>query len=238
MRSSEQLDELADALSQAQAKFPMVPKLHKAEIPMKSGGKYSYDYADMGDTVEAVKPVIAEFGLSVVQTPGFHKGTDVLTTRLLHKSGQWIEDTMRLFLSQESPQVHGSAITYGRRYAYCAILGIVADKDDDGALAQLAYGESSTRTTRRKAPKASTPVAGARSAPATDPATDGKTAMLAKDRNKILVHFNSLNPPVRDPIAVLGRVNSLLEGDGPVEALVKLTKEQGEKIFSLLGIEA
>jgi hypothetical protein len=91
----------------------------------------SYSYADLADTVEVAKPVLLQHGLSVSQMPGLQDGVDVLTTRLLHKSGQWLEDSMRLFLAAEDPRSHGSAITYARRYAYASIIGIVADVDDD-----------------------------------------------------------------------------------------------------------
>lgn len=133
--SSTELDQLAEALASAQGEFPSVAKTHTAKIPTKSGGEYSYSYADLADTVEAAKPVLLEHGLSVSQMPSLLDGVDILTTRLLHKSGQWIEDSMRLFLAAEDPRSHGSAITYARRYSYASILGIVADVDDDGAAA-------------------------------------------------------------------------------------------------------
>ena len=76
-------------------------------------------------------------GLVVIQFPGI---TDVfenvpaqpsLITRLSHSSGEWMEAETPLFLVKDDPQAQGSAITYMRRYAYCAVLGIVADPDDD-----------------------------------------------------------------------------------------------------------
>jgi hypothetical protein len=39
---------------------------------------------------------------------------------------------MPLLLTKEDPQGQGSAITYARRYALCAVLNLVGDDDDDG----------------------------------------------------------------------------------------------------------
>ena len=161
MKTSEQIDQIAEALSLFQEKMPTVPKLHvgKVEGIARGSGKpysYEYNYADMGDAVEAARPLLAEFGLAVVQFVGTSKGKDVLDTRVLHKSGQWIEGRARIPLQETATvQVFGSAITYLKRYCYCAALGIIADTDDDGSLATMAYGEGSGRSSKR--PPASLP---------------------------------------------------------------------------------
>jgi hypothetical protein len=50
---------------------------------------------------------------------------------LSHESGEWIQSSLSLPLAKHDPQGVGSAITYGRRYGLSAIVGIVADVDDD-----------------------------------------------------------------------------------------------------------
>jgi len=83
---------------------------------------------------------LAKHGLAVTQGISFQQGFsdnanvlhDTLTTTLIHKSGQWIQSEMPLHLPKQDPQGQGSAVTYARRYAYMAILGLVADDDDDG----------------------------------------------------------------------------------------------------------
>jgi hypothetical protein len=129
---------LAKALSKAQAEFPAVPKTKTAKIETRTGGSYSYKYGDLSDVVKAAAPVLSNNGLAVSQHPGWDGENDVLDTLLMHESGEWIESRMRLFLATESPQAHGSAITYAKRYAYCAAIGLVADEDDDGQVAQNA----------------------------------------------------------------------------------------------------
>jgi hypothetical protein len=55
----------------------------------------------------------------------------VVVTTLLHASGQWIRSHLPMIPRDASPQGMGSALTYGRRYGFAAIVG-VAQVDDDG----------------------------------------------------------------------------------------------------------
>jgi hypothetical protein len=69
-----------------------------------------------------------------MQTPSpSDSGTLALTTRLVHESGEWIEDTATLPLPKNDPQGYGSAMTYARRYALSAITGLYQDDDDGNA---------------------------------------------------------------------------------------------------------
>jgi hypothetical protein len=242
VRTSESIDQLATALAEFQKNMPIVPKLHTGHVEGKSkasGKEYSYDYsyADLGDAVEAARPLLGENGLAVSQMPEWEDSRDVLTTRVMHKSGQWEEGTMRLLVPElaVTPQVQGSAISYAKRYAYCAALGIVADVDLDGILAELAYGANATR--KRKPPSSSTPTTGRRPVQGRDPATsDGEPAMSARDRNKLITYFAHLTPPITDPKAITAEVNKHLVA--PVEALVKLSAAQGASLFAILGIDS
>lgn len=133
MARSQEINELAAALVAAQAEFSAVPK--GSNNPF-----FKSKYAALPDVVASASPVLAKHGLAVTQgisfQQGFSDGADVLhdtlTTSLIHKSGQWIESEMPLHLPKQDPQGQGSAVTYARRYAYMAILGLVADDDDDG----------------------------------------------------------------------------------------------------------
>jgi hypothetical protein len=151
MDTSAEIAELAKALSKAQGEFESVPK--DANNPF-----FKSKYADLPAVVKAAAPILAANGLSIVQTLGYFQDDDTLTTRLLHESGQWIEDMMRLYLTKKDSQGMGSATTYARRYSYMAILGLVADDDDDGnsasVSAQPATAKATGTTTKRAAPKA------------------------------------------------------------------------------------
>jgi hypothetical protein len=130
---SEQINELAAALSKAQAKLKHVPKDKTARIRMKAGGEYSYNYADLGSTWDAGRAPLTENGLSISQLPSFGDGWLMLDTILMHSSGQYISSQMRTRADEMDVKSIGSAITYLRRYAFAAIIGLVADEDDDGS---------------------------------------------------------------------------------------------------------
>jgi hypothetical protein len=96
----------------------------------------------------------------------------ILETVLLHLSGEWISGEMFLPLAKGDPQGVGSAITYGRRYGLMAILGMVADDDDDGNAAsghnprEMNYNRGASQTARppqqtRQAPPAAQAAAAA-----------------------------------------------------------------------------
>jgi uncharacterized protein YqgV (UPF0045/DUF77 family) len=129
MITSPEIKELASALASAQADFSAVPK--GTVNPF-----FKSKYAALPDVVAHAAPVLAKHGLAVTQQISFTivegKVFDTLTTTLIHQSGQYIENAMLLHLPKQDPQGQGSAVTYARRYAYMAILGLVADDDDDG----------------------------------------------------------------------------------------------------------
>ena len=125
IEQSESIANLAAALVASQSKFNAVPKT--ADNPF-----FKSKYADFATLKLAADPIINGEGLAVTQHLGFDGTNDLLTTRLFHQSGEWIQSTTRLFLNKQDSQGHGSATTYAKRYAYGAILGLVAEEDDDG----------------------------------------------------------------------------------------------------------
>lgn len=93
-------------------------------------------YADLASVWEAIRGPLSANGLSVVQlvteAPAGFVG---LTTILLHSSGQQISSTFHMPVKDaNNPQAVGSALTYARRYALSALVG-VAPEDDDGNFA-------------------------------------------------------------------------------------------------------
>lgn len=124
--NSPELNELATALVAAQAEFGAVPK--GSVNPF-----FKSKYAALPDVVAHATPILSKHGLAVSQfIDGEYLGGDALVTYLLHTSGQYISHVMKLHLPKDDPQGQGSAVTYARRYAYMAALGLVADEDDDG----------------------------------------------------------------------------------------------------------
>lgn len=137
----------AEAFLAAQKAFPTINKGKTAKIETTKGS-YSYKYADLGDVLDAVLPILHDNGLSLSQPLVASNGQVGVGTRLYHTSGH-VEDFGELLLpAGGTPQVAGSALTYARRYAACAALGIVADEDDDGRAASQPVKESSQDGTR------------------------------------------------------------------------------------------
>jgi hypothetical protein len=122
MNSSETISELAKALIAFQSDVGAIPKTSTNPF-------FKSKYAGLPIVVETAQTYLTKHKLAVVQGIDLN---DTLTTRLVHESGEWIEAQATLHLVKDDPQAHGSAVTYGRRYGYMAILGLVADEDDDG----------------------------------------------------------------------------------------------------------
>jgi len=123
---SESINELAQALSALQA--TMKPAAETSVNP-----HFKSRYADLAACWDAVRPHLK--GLSVHQSVASVGKAVEITTMVLHTSGQWLSSTLALEARDPSPQATGSAITYGRRYGFCAALGI-SSGDDDGEAAQ------------------------------------------------------------------------------------------------------
>lgn len=115
---------LIAALGQFQAEVTPVPKTSTNPF-------FKSKYADLPTVVEHTRRLLTKHGLLITQLPGDNGDSPTLITMLAHVSGEWMEAETPLMLAKEDPQAQGSAITYMRRYAYCAVLGIVADDDDD-----------------------------------------------------------------------------------------------------------
>lgn len=93
-------------------------------------------FAPLEHVMELVVPVLNKHGLVWVTLPDSLNGEPCLRYRLVHAaSGTTIEGAMLLQAVKKTPQDQGSAITYARRYSMMAVLGLTANKDDDGARA-------------------------------------------------------------------------------------------------------
>lgn len=117
---------------------------------------YGYSYADWGQILEVVNPILKMNGLGFTQ---LLNGTS-LTTRLFHiESDTFIESTVDIpqdvtLAKMNTFQVMGSAITYYKRYALSAMLGLVTDKDADAAGEQVKPKVKATPITRNRTEEA------------------------------------------------------------------------------------
>ena len=124
-RTSSTIGELTKALALAHKDFK--PVLKDASNPF-----FKSKYADLAGVIEATSDALSARELVVIQSPGrIVSGHILLTTLLSHSSGEWVKDELELPIAKFDAQGTGSAITYARRYAYQAIVGVAAE-DDDG----------------------------------------------------------------------------------------------------------
>lgn len=124
MKHSTETKQVFAALVKAQAEMPPAPK-------DGNNPHFKSKYSTLQSIAETAKPILPKYGLAVCQT--FEPACDGVSiiTSLVHESGEYITGSLFLKPTKNDPQGYGSAITYGRRYAMAAILGIVADEDDD-----------------------------------------------------------------------------------------------------------
>jgi len=151
MQRSESINECSAALSAAQGEF---------KDASKSKEGFGYSYADLADVLEIVRPVISKHGLSLMQfvidAPPRNVGdADAqglyvsVETMLSHKSGQWVSSVFTMPVEIKTSkqgkqtlsvaQCIGMTITYARRYAATALLGI-AQTDNDASVVDFVTG--------------------------------------------------------------------------------------------------
>lgn len=220
MNHSETLDLLATALSAAQGQFEAVGK--DSNNPF-----FKSKYASLPNIVQHATPILVANGLSVSQLLGHDEHGDTLTTVLLHKSGQYLADTMHLRPVKNDPQAQGSATTYGRRYAYMAALGLVADEDDDGDAASKAAEapkRSGKQTTEKRAPKPAAKPADDRPLPADLEALRAAAAKAGADWQTLGMHLVAIDVDASD--------GTEITKESVAQAIVALTPE---KYAALMG---
>jgi hypothetical protein len=150
---------LAAALVKAQGAFK--PASKDRENPA-----FRTSYATLSSIVESVRAPLASNGLGFMQPVDASDGVITVSTILVHSSGEsWQSPGTTVRPSKPDAQGVGSAITYARRYDLCAVLGIVADDDDDGNAASVTPAARAKPAARqpesRPQPAASEPDPGA-----------------------------------------------------------------------------
>ena len=126
MKHSESIAALAGALAKAQLQIE--PASKNATNP-----HFRSHYADLASIWDACRGPLNTNGLSIVQFPcDGDVGRTGLCTMLLHSSGEWISEVVTTRSQKDDPQGLGSALTYLRRYALAAVVGVTATEDDDG----------------------------------------------------------------------------------------------------------
>lgn len=191
-----------------------------------SMGKYSYRYATLDSVIELLNVVLPKYNLGWVQTIGTADGRQTLTTRIIHESGEWIEDTLALpqvrgDSGKNENQELGASITYFKRYALSAMFGIATDDDTDG-VAEVRERKQQVRATARAAQQ--------------------QTETMDEERMADCAGVQIHSPTPAQPLPAVSRENSLnftdiikSTGDAAIDAAILelVTKQhRGRQIFS------
>lgn len=119
------MEKLAKALAAFQGEVTSIVK-------NKENPYFKSKYADLSGLWDVIREPLTKHGLSVVQFPVSGEQGIGVVTYLLHESGQSLSGEFYMPPVKKDPQAAGSCITYARRYALGACLGLTADEDDDG----------------------------------------------------------------------------------------------------------
>lgn len=148
--ASEQINELATALAKAQGE--MESALHDKKNP-----HFKSSYASLNSIRDACRKPLSNHGLSVVQQISVEGEWYVLTSTLLHSSGQFMRSIVPICAVKSTIQSVGSSLTYMRRYSIAGLVGITTDEDDDGNEAQKEQKAASQQQNHRPLPVKPTP---------------------------------------------------------------------------------
>ncbi len=146
---SETIDALSAAFVKALGQMTDVVKTQTA-----NAGQFAYNYATLADAMQMARPILAEHQLAVTQTAEANHDEVLIWTTIVHSSGQYITYAPTRLPAGKTAQNTGSAVTYARRYALMAVLGL-ASEDDDGANASP-RNDRPARPARKQPPKART----------------------------------------------------------------------------------
>ena len=136
-RSSEQIGAIASALAKAQAELTNPEKTLTAIIrsPFPRESDRSFRYASLASGLDIVRKILSKQEIATVQTTRIEQATGQihLTTLLAHASGEWISSDLPVCAGNdvEAPHRMGAALTYARRYALFALVGIAGEDDLD-----------------------------------------------------------------------------------------------------------
>jgi hypothetical protein len=212
MKMSEQINELAEALAKAQGSLENASK--DRENP-----HFRSRYSDLASVREAVRMPFSDNGLSYVQFLRWSPGVVEVETMLMHKSGQFLSDTLPVPVMKNDAQAVGSAATYGRRYSLMAVAGIAPDDDDDGNAA----AQGTPRPNGSAAPRPPAPPVAFSSGPAAPPAP---TAQQEADAREIEEAFDSA-----ETLAALDAIRVELTAD--IEKLPEALKTHLRRVYGL-----
>lgn len=123
---------------------------------------FGNEYTSLDKLRDLIHEAALEEGLVVFQDVTTVEGDPAITTIFQHVSGDRITFGPLIMPASPDPQKVGGSITYGRRYALSACVGIAPEEDDDANRASRKNGPARQSNSRQSSgpPPASTHVPG------------------------------------------------------------------------------
>lgn len=137
MHTSETITAIMPALLKAQAAFAPAVKA-------KVNPHFKSKYVPLDAVLDAIAEPLRNNGIAILQPTTIQDARTVLVTRLVHESGEWIEGRYPVHPVKADPQGEGSALTYARRYALMALVGIAPEDDDGNAAVKATEREAAS----------------------------------------------------------------------------------------------
>ena len=132
MEQTNKMAMLYAALASAQAEYSPLAKNRTVKIRTRTNGEYEFRYADLEAVFSSTRPALTKHGISFIQTIQPANGRSSLITMLAHKDGGVLTSEIEFNMPNSGDiKDFGAHLTYLRRYAATALLGVAADDDLD-----------------------------------------------------------------------------------------------------------
>ncbi len=162
-QSSESIGKIAAALAQAQRRLENPEKTLTANVlsPFPREGATSFRYASLASGLEIIRKALSEQEIAAIQRTEIDKelGLIRLNTVLAHSSGEWIASDWPVCATSNVAAPHrlGAALTYARRYALFALVGITGEDDLDAPDLPIESTARAETTTMSSSPRSRKP---------------------------------------------------------------------------------
>jgi hypothetical protein len=180
MEKSDSIQKLAKALCEFQGRIGKIKK-------DSSNPFFKSKYASLSTILSTIQEPLTESGLSFVQFPAGQHG---LTTLLMHESGEYLSESYVMTPVKNDPQGLGSSITYQRRYALGAVLGLNIDDDDDANAASTQPAKKAENS-KKKSEEIDAAVAKAAPIMTSGPGTEGEEPPTIAQKTQLLLLLNN-----------------------------------------------
>jgi hypothetical protein len=140
-------DAYTEAMAQFRAKCPPILKTRVVDFT-SSKGRTNYRHAGLSESIEQVKAIMGECGLShswrTEQPNGMVTVTCIVTHAFGHSESTSLSAPVDLSGNKNPIQAIGSTVTYLQRYTLFSLLGLAAQEEDDDGNGACGDGKITT----------------------------------------------------------------------------------------------